>query len=139
MSIKLSFCAKRFSFSTLSLNTRNIKIFVSSYILISIITKRDGAAFTRRIGSEGRIVIEHDIDSTGVSAAFILCFDNGEGWIVGLGQLLFDKRANGAGDGTIEGRGRKVYGRLIMAGGSCKLMMTAVSNFASPFLSSRVR
>ena len=57
---------------------------------MSVITKRDDAVFTRRIASEEHVVIEYDIGGANIGAPCILYIDDGEGWIVGLGQLLFD-------------------------------------------------
>ena len=57
---------------------------------MSVITKRDDAVFTRRIASEDRVVIEYDNGGADIGVPCILYIDDGEGWIVGLGQLLFD-------------------------------------------------
>ena len=75
MSTKLSFCAKRFSFSTLSLNTRNIKIFVSSYILIGECKPRSPPPHAIMLGS-----LDGDFGTARFIVIVMVC--GGGGWLL---------------------------------------------------------
>ena len=61
----------------------------------SFITKRDIPIHTWVKRHEGVVVVEHDVCGTSISAIFIICFNDTEGWISRVAQWILCKLTNG--------------------------------------------